>query len=97
MQDALNNIASNIVCTEVIKHVEAPDRFLAELVRIGKPGAQYLLTAPDPEGEKLQKHFAPASYFEHPNPIRIIERGEFGHRVEQPGLIIEKQEPYGFY
>ncbi len=90
-------IASKVICTEVIEHVESPARFLAELVRIGKPGAQYLITVPDPEAEKLQKHFAPASYFEHPNHIRIIERSEFREMIEQSGLIVEKEDSYGFY
>ena len=30
--------ASAIICTEVLEHVDAPDRFLAELARIGRPG-----------------------------------------------------------
>jgi SAM-dependent methyltransferase len=89
--------ATHVVCTEVLEHVDSTAPFLGELVRIGKPGAKYLLTVPDPVAEQLQTHFAPASYFEHPNHIRIVGRDEFSAMVEAAGLIIEKQTAFGFY
>ena len=92
-----DGVASVVVSTEVIEHVEDPAVFLKELVRVGKPGARYLLTVPDPVGEKLQKTLAPPSYFERPNHIRIIERDEFAAMVEAAGLIVESRGSYGFY
>ncbi len=92
-----DSVASKVVAMEVIEHVEDPARFLRELYRVGKPGALYLITVPDPEAEKVQKHFAPASYFQHPNHIRIIERSEFDQMVTDAGFTIERRTSYGFY
>jgi len=46
--------ASRVICTEVLEHVDDPDKVMAELVRIGQPGALYLLSAPGTVSEKLQ-------------------------------------------
>lgn len=89
--------ATRVICSEVLEHVDDPEKVLAELVRIGKPGALYLLTVPDPLQENMQKHVAPGSYFEKPNHIRIIERQQFGAMVLAAGLIIEERAYYGFY
>jgi SAM-dependent methyltransferase len=92
-----DNTASIVIATEVLEHVDDPKRFLGELTRIGRPGARYLLTVPDPVAEKLQKTLAPASYFEKPNHIRIIEREEFAAMVNDAGLVVERRSSYGFY
>lgn len=89
--------ATRVICSEVLEHVDDPAKVLAELVRIGKPGALYLLTVPDPLQEDMQKHVAPASYFEKPNHIRIIERQQFADMVSGAGLVIVEQSYYGFY
>lgn len=89
--------ASKIVAMEVMEHVEDPIQFLKELVRVGKPGAQYLITVPDPVAETLQKNLAPPVYFEKPNHIRIIDRPMFENLVTQAGLIVESKKYYGFY
>lgn len=78
-------VATRVVCSEVLEHVDDPGKVLAELVRIGKPGALYLLTVPDPLQENMQKHVAPDSYFEKPNHIRIIERQQFADMVSGAG------------
>jgi len=90
-------IATRVICSEVLEHVDDPGRVLSELVRIGKPGAIYLLTVPDPLHETMQKHVAPDSYFQKPNHIRIIERQQFADIVRHAGLIIKEQTYYGFY
>ncbi len=89
--------ASKIIAMEVMEHVADPKQFLSELVRVGKPGAQYLITVPDPVAEHLQKDLAPESYFLPPNHVRIIERDEFSELIEGAGLVIEKRTSYGFY
>lgn len=86
-----------VICTEVMEHVENPATFLAELVRVGKPGAQYLLSVPDPASETVQQQVAPQLYFEKPHHIRIFAREDFLRLVSDAGLIIEKQTTYGFF
>ncbi len=89
--------ASRIVCTEVLEHVADPARVMAELVRVGRPGARYLLTVPDPVSEQLQRRLAPDSYWRRPNHVRVFERDAFASLVEQSGLRIEDRSSYGFY
>ena len=86
-----------IIAMEVLEHVEDPAQFMRELVRVAKPGAQFLITVPDPAAEHVQKKIAPPQYFEHPNHIRIIEREDFTKLITDAGLIIEEQTSYGFY
>ncbi|MDE3738253.1 MULTISPECIES: bifunctional 2-polyprenyl-6-hydroxyphenol methylase/3-demethylubiquinol 3-O-methyltransferase UbiG [Pseudomonas] len=88
---------SKIVAMEVLEHVEDPRQFMSELVRVGRPGAQYLITVPDPLGESVQKDLAPPAYFEHPNHIRVFQRDEFERLIEEAGLVIERKAQYGFY
>ncbi len=92
-----NETATKIISTEVVEHVADPQQYINELVRVGKPGAQYLITVPHPISENLQKTFAPDSYFEHPNHIRILERKDFEDLITNAGLNIEKYTQHGFY
>jgi SAM-dependent methyltransferase len=89
--------ATRVICTEVIEHVDSPARLLAELVRIGKPGARYLITCPAPEAEAIQARIAPPSYFKKPNHLRIIPCEDLARWAEEAGLVIEAQHTYGFY
>ena len=89
--------ASVVISTEVLEHVDDPAQFLSELARIGRSGARYLLTVPDPVAEALQKHLAHPSYFAKPNHVRIIQRDEFAELVSAAGLVIEQRSSYGFY
>lgn len=92
-----NETATRIICSEVLEHVEDPDAVLKELVRVGKPGARYLLSVPDAEAERLQQGIAPESYFQKPNHIRIIEPLDFEQMVNSAGLIVEQRIPRSFY
>jgi len=89
--------ATKVISTEVIEHVDDPAQFLRELVRVGKPGAQYLLSVPDAAAEYVQKRIAPEASFQKPNHIRILQRQEFAELVSNAGLIIESQVFYGFF
>lgn len=88
---------SRVISMEVLEHVEDPAAFLAELVRVGQPGALYLLAVPDPVGEKIQQGFAPGYYFERPNHIHIFEREEFARLVTDAGLEIVRRDAFGFF
>ncbi len=88
---------SRVICMEVLEHVDDPAAFMSELVRVGKPGARYLITVPDVVQERLQTHLAPALYFAKPNHVRIFERDAFDALVQDAGLIIERRSYYGFF
>ena len=88
---------TRVVCTQVLEHVDNPAKVAAELHRIGRPGALYLVTAPGAAQEHLQQALAPPSYFERPNHIRIFEEGELAALLESAGLVIERRGGYGFF
>lgn len=90
-------IATRVIASEVIEHVDDPATFLSELVRVGQSGALYLLSVPDPVAENLQKKLAPPQYFQKPNHLRIVGREEFGQMVTDAGLEIHSRGSYGFY
>ena len=92
-----DGVVSRVVAMEVLEHVEDPAQFMAELVRVAKPGALFLLTVPDEIIEGVQKHIAPAVYFERPNHIRIFKRGELEQLALEAGLSVESTMQYGFY
>ncbi|WP_237885159.1 class I SAM-dependent methyltransferase [Pseudomonas sp. PGPR40] len=89
--------ASKVVCMEVLEHIDQPEPFMAELVRMGRPGAQYLLSVPAPVGEHLQQGIAPASYFQSPNHVQIFTPERFAALVEDAGLVIEHRQANGFF
>jgi len=89
--------ASRVMCMEVLEHVPDPSQFLSELVRVGEPGAQYLLTVPDPASEAIQKQLAPDCYWESPNHLRVYSHEDFENLVTSAGLVIERKVKHGFY
>lgn len=89
--------ASKVISLEVIEHVDDPVQFLSELVRVGKPDAQYLITCPDPVAEALQRELAPPAYWAKPNHVRVVQREELGALVERAGLKIEHRGQYSFF
>lgn len=86
-----------IICTEVIEHVDDPMVTMRELVRVGKPGALYLLSVPGQHSEELLKTIAPSFWFEKPNHIRVLSAQSFSQLAEDAGLIIVRHEFVGFY
>ena len=91
-----NEAATRVISTQVIEHVDDPQAFLSELVRIGCPGALYFLAVPDGAGEHLVKRIAHPIAFEKPHHVRIIEREEFAEMVTRAGLIVERRAYCGF-
>jgi 2-polyprenyl-3-methyl-5-hydroxy-6-metoxy-1,4-benzoquinol methylase/glycosyltransferase involved in cell wall biosynthesis len=89
--------ADRIICMEVLEHVADPRVVMDELVRIGKPGALYLLSVPGALSEHFQKQLAPPNYFEPPNHIRIFENGQLRALVEAAGLDPIVVDGYGFF
>ena len=92
-----NMTADKVICTEVLEHVDDPARVLSELVRIGKPGATYLLSVPDAASENVLKRVGPKVIFEKPHHIRIIARDEFERMAVNAGLVVKTHTYRGFY
>lgn len=88
---------TRIIAMEVLEHVADPAVFMRELFRVGQPGALYLLSVPDPVGERIQKDLAPTNYFESPNHIHIFEREAFADLAVRAGLEIVRRDAHGFF
>ncbi len=100
---------TKVISTEVIEHVDDPAVFLKELVRVGRPGARYLLAVPDPVAEDIQRQVAPPEFFVKPKPgegtirglssghLRTIGRDEFERMVTSAGLVVERHHLTSFY
>jgi SAM-dependent methyltransferase len=82
--------ASVVIATEVLEHVDDPPRFLAELVRVGRPGARYVISVPDPASEAVMKAAAPGWYWRRPFHIHVYEHETLDALVRAAGL-----EPVG--
>lgn len=89
--------ASVVLAQEVLEHVPDPAAALAELVRIGRAGARYLISVPDPVSEGLMRKVAPAWYFERPGHINVFERQTFERLIMSAGLVVEKRVLAGAY
>lgn len=89
--------ATKILATEMLEHTRSPEAILAELVRVGKSGAKYLITVPDARSEILQKPVAHPSYFCEPNHIQIFDKETFVRLVKGAGLTVEQYDTWGFY
>ena len=89
--------ANVVICTEVLEHVPDPKRLVAELVRVGAPGARYLISVPDPVSETVQRKLADESFFRAPNHLRVFARDDFARLLLGDGLLIEKIQGYGFF
>jgi ubiquinone/menaquinone biosynthesis C-methylase UbiE len=92
-----DGMATRVVAQEVLEHVDDPQQFMAELMRIGRPDALYLLSVPDPVGERVQKNLAPDAYWRKPNHLRIFEREQFADLVRDAGLRVEKRLSSSFF
>lgn len=92
-----DGVATVVLAKEVMEHLEAPERFLAELARLGRPGARYLLTVPDPASESLLRLVAPDYYWEKPCHINVFERDRLDALVAGAGLRVTSRHCCGFY
>ncbi len=92
-----DGIATLVFCTEVLEHVDDPARFVAELVRIGRPGALYYISVPDPASETLIRNVAPSWYWHPPFHRRVFEHRQLDTLLRENGLQVEQRERGGSY
>jgi SAM-dependent methyltransferase len=92
-----NDRGDLVVCTEVLEHVANPVRFLAELIRVARPGGRLIITVPDARSEQLIAATAPDYYFQEPNHIRVFSADDFRDLVLDAGLQIESQQSLGCF
>ena len=88
---------SHVMCTEVLEHVDDPEKIMTEIVRVGRPGALYLLTVPCAAVERIQEAVGPKDYFRQPNHVRAFADGELAAMAERAGLTIERRLSDGFF
>jgi SAM-dependent methyltransferase len=89
--------ASVVVASEVLEHVDDPPRFLAELVRIGRPGARYLIAVPDPASESVMRAVAPGWYWERPFHIHVYDHDTLDRLIRSAGLEVVARAGLGFH
>ncbi len=89
--------ADAIVCTEVLEHVDDPIAAARELARVGRPGAHYLISVPDPASESLMRCVAPDWYFRSPFHVRVFEHEDLDRLLEGAGLEVVGRHAGGFY
>ena len=93
-----DGMATRVICTEVLQHVDDPRQVLAELCRIGSSGAIYLLSVPGELQEGLQERVLPPEYRVLPGgALRVIDRAEFAHWVTEAGLVVVEHTQGGFF
>lgn len=92
-----DGVATCVLAQEVMEHVDDPQQFIGELVRIGRPGARYLLSVPDPASETLLKAVSPEFCWRKPYHLRVFGREEFERLVRDAGLEIEHRSYYSFF
>lgn len=89
--------ATVIIAKEIMEHLDAPDRFLADLARLGRPGARYLITVPDPTSESLLREVAPPHYWQKPLHQHVFNREQIDVMLGVAGLELERRSLTGSY
>ena len=89
--------ATVVLAKEIMEHLDAPDRFLVELARLGRPGARYLITVPDPASEALLREVAPEHYWRKPLHQHIFSHERLDGMIRAAGLEIERRSSTGAY
>lgn len=93
-----DGMATRVICTEVLQHVDDPQKMLAELFRVGASGALYLLSVPGALQEGLQEKVLPPAYREQPGgAVRVIARDELAQWVREAGLVVMEHTQHGFF
>lgn len=82
----------HILCFETIEHVSQPERLIAELGRVIKPGGTMILTTPNVLWEPVHALAAITGMHHSEGPHRFIRRRRLLTMVRQAGFEVEKEE-----
>ena len=88
---------TRVIATEMLEHVDDAVGTMDELVRVGAPGALYLLSVPDPTSEYFQKRLFSPRFAAETGHQRTFERDAFEKLIVDAGLIVERRDYIGFY
>lgn len=86
------NEFDSILCFETVEHVSQPERLVAELGRVIKPGGAMILTTPNVLWEPVHALAAITGLHHSEGPHRFIRYGRLVAMVQQAGFQIEQAE-----
>ena len=89
--------ATVVMAKEIMEHLDDPERFLRDLARLGRPGARYLITVPDPASESLLREVAPEHYWRKPLHQHIFSHDRLDAMIRDAGLEVERRASTGAY
>ena len=89
--------ADKLVCMEVLEHVANPARVMAELVRLGRPGAQVPAERAGPGRRTPAAGHRPGRLLPGAQPHPHLSRDDFARLVQDAGLVIEHRQASGFF
>jgi SAM-dependent methyltransferase len=82
----------HILCFETVEHVAQPERLVAELGRVVKPGGTLILTTPNVGWEPVHALAAITGLHHSEGPHRFIRHRRLLAMIEQAGFKIEREE-----
>lgn len=92
-----DEVATKVMCLEVLEHVDDPRLAMSELFRIGRPGSYYLISVPHENSEEILKRIAPSAAYEKPHHIRVFGTEDFKQLISSSGLEIISHDFIGAF
>jgi len=82
----------SILCFETVEHFPQPERLVAELGRVARPGAQLVLTTPNVLWEPVHALAAILRLHHSEGPHRFVGRRRLRRMVREAGFSIDREE-----
>ena len=92
-----NASASKIILLESLQHEIDPLTALKEAVRLGRPGARYLLSVPEGDSGLNLQTIDQSNGIKKSDNLQIYSMADFKHLVTVAGLTIERHQSLSFY
>lgn len=81
----------SVLCFETVEHFSSPERLVAELGRVTRPGGQMILTTPNVLWEPVHALAAITGLHHSEGPHRFVRRSRLRGMVLDAGFTIEKE------